>query len=242
MEITFENIKKTFGEKTAVDIDKLKIKENTLLGLVGNNGAGKTTLFRLALDLLKADSGTVNMSFTAPDGSTFATDVKVGEEWKVYTGAYIDESFLIDFLSPEEYFEFIAKVSNLSKETLEERLKIFEDFMNGEILGQKKLIRSMSAGNKQKIGIISALINYPQIVILDEPFNFLDPTSQNNLKKILQSYNKETGAIIMISSHNLTHTMDISTRIMVMEHGKIAMDLENNGEEAKARLEKYFNQ
>ncbi len=242
MEIIIDNLKKTLGEKTAVDIDKLTISENTLLGLVGNNGAGKTTLFRLALDLLKADSGTVNMTFTNPDGSTFTTDVKVGEEWKIYTGAYIDESFLIDFLSPEEYFEFIAKVNNLSKETLAERLKDYEDFMNGEILGQKKLIRSMSAGNKQKIGIISALINHPQLVILDEPFNFLDPTSQNNLKKILRNYNRETGAIIMISSHNLTHTTDISTRIMVMEHGKIAMDLENNGKEARTMLQEYFNQ
>ena len=181
------------------------------------------------------------MKFNNPDGSTFATDVKVGEEWKVYTGAYIDESFLIDFLSPEEYFEFIAKVSNLSKETMNERLKQYEDFMNGEIIGQNKLIRSMSAGNKQKIGIISALINQPQLVILDEPFNFLDPTSQNVLKRLLQKYNKETGATIIVSSHNLSHTVDISNRIVVMEHGKIVMDLDNDGEEAKARLEEYFN-
>ena len=241
MEIVFDSLKKTFGEKTAVDIDKLTVEGNTLLGLVGNNGAGKTTLFRLALDRLKADCGTVNMKFNNPDGSTFATDVKVGEEWKVYTGAYIDESFLIDFLSPEEYFEFIAKVSNLSKETMNERLKQYEDFMNGEIIGQNKLIRSMSAGNKQKIGIISALINQPQLVILDEPFNFLDPTSQNVLKRLLQKYNKETGATIIVSSHNLSHTVDISNRIVVMEHGKIVMDLDNDGEEAKARLEEYFN-
>ena len=241
MEIVFDSLKKTFGEKTAVDIDKLTVEGNTLLGLVGNNGAGKTTLFRLALDLLKADCGTVNMKFNNPDGSTFATDVKVGEEWKVYTGAYIDESFLIDFLSPEEYFEFVAKVSNLSKETMNERLKQYEDFMNGEIIGQNKLIRSMSAGNKQKIGIISALINQPQLVILDEPFNFLDPTSQNVLKRLLQKYNKETGATIIVSSHNLSHTVDISNRIVVMEHGKIVMDLNNDGEEAKARLEEYFN-
>ena len=241
MEIVFDSLKKTFGEKTAVDIDKLTVEGNTLLGLVGNNGAGTTTLFRLALDLLKADCGPVNMKFNNPDGSTFATDVKVGEEWKVYTGAYIDESFLIDFLSPEEYFEFIAKVSNLSKETMNERLKQYEDFMNGEIIGQNKLIRSMSAGNKQKIGIISALINQPQLVILDEPFNFLDPTSQNVLKRLLQKYNKETGATIIVSSHNLSHTVDISNRIVVMDHGKIVMDLNNDGEEAKARLEEYFN-
>lgn len=240
MEIVFDSLKKTFGEKTAVDIDKLTVEGNTLLGLVGNNGAGKTTLFRLALDLLKADCGTVNMKFNNPDGSTFATDVKVGEEWKVYTGAYIDESFLIDFLSPEEYFEFIAKVSNLSKETMNERLKQYEDFMNGEIIGQNKLIRSMSAGNKQKIGIISALINQPQLLILDEPFNFLDPSSQNTLKRLLVDYNKQTGATILISSHNLQHTIDISSRIALMEKGSIIKDLPNSEASAENELEEYF--
>ncbi len=240
MTITFNNLKKTFGEKTAVDIDRLEIAKGTILGLVGNNGAGKTTLFRLALDLLKADCGEVTMGMEKSDGSTFSTDVKVDEEWKLYTGSFIDESFLIDFLSPEEYFEFVAKVNNISKETLDERLEMFSPFMNDEIIGQKKLIRSMSAGNKQKIGIISALLNRPQILILDEPFNFLDPSSQNILKKILVEYNARTGSTILVSSHNLSHTIDISTRIVIMEHGEIVKDINHMGNDAKMELEEYF--
>lgn len=240
MTITFNNLKKTFGEKTAVDIDRLEIAKGTILGLVGNNGAGKTTLFRLALDLLKADCGEVTMGMEKSDGSTFSTDVKVDEEWKLYTGSFIDESFLIDFLSPEEYFEFVAKVNNISKETLDERLEVFSPFMNDEIIGQKKLIRSMSAGNKQKIGIISALLNQPQILILDEPFNFLDPSSQNILKKLLVEYNARTGSTILVSSHNLSHTIDISTRIVIMEHGEIVKDINHKGNDAKMELEEYF--
>ena len=241
MNITYNNLVKTFSGNTAVDIDKLEIHENTLLGLVGNNGAGKTTLFRLTLDLLKADTGNVEMSFCKPDNSTFTTDVRVDEEWKVYTGAYIDESFLIDFLTPEEYFEFIAKVNNIDKDTLKSILEKYAPFMSDEILGKQKLIRNMSAGNKQKIGIISAILNRPQLLILDEPFNFLDPTSQNMLKKILVNYKNETGATIMVSSHNLTHTVDISSRIVVMEHGRIVKDLDNNGTAAREELEEYFN-
>lgn len=240
MKITLNNLKKTFGEKTAVDIDSLKIEPSTLLGIVGNNGAGKTTLFRLILDLLKADNGEVMTVFDKPDGTTFGTDVKVDEGWKIYTGAYIDESFLIDFLSPEEYFEFIAKISNISKETMNESIERFAPFMNGEIVGQKKLIRSMSAGNKQKIGIISAMLNNPQLLILDEPFNFLDPTSQNILKNILVDYNRNTGATILISSHNLSHTIDISNRIVVMEHGHIVKDIKESSAEARIELEEYF--
>ena len=241
MNIKYKNLVKTFNGNVAVDIDELNIGEKTILGLVGNNGAGKTTLFRLSLDLLKADYGKVEMSFTKQDNTFFSTDVKVDEEWKKQTGAFIDESFLIDFLSPEEYFEFIARVNNIDKKTLDIRLKEYAVFMNDEIVGKKKLIRSMSAGNKQKIGIIAAMINRPQLLILDEPFNFLDPSSQNMLKKMIINYNKETGATILISSHNLTHTIDISNRIVVMEHGKIVKDLDNTDIKAKIELEEYFN-
>ena len=241
MTIEIRNLKKTFGTKTAVDIDSLTIENGILLGLVGNNGAGKTTLFRLMLDLLKADNGTVNMIFQKENGVTFETDVKVDEEWKANTGAYIDEGFLINFLTPEEYFDFIAKANDIDKEKLIERLSMFETFMNGEIIGQKKLIRSLSAGNKHKTGIISAMLNHPQLLILDEPFNFLDPSSQNNLKRLLVEYNKKTGATIIISSHNLAHTTDISSRIVVMEHGKVVKDLQNDNEQARNELKEYFS-
>lgn len=162
------------------------------------------------------------------------------EAWKKFTGAYIDEGFLIDFLTPEEYFEFIGKTNNMSSDEVNERLKGFESFMGGEILGQNKYIRNFSAGNKQKIGIISALLNSPELVILDEPFNFLDPTSQNVLKKLLEDYNRDNGATILISSHNLQHTINISTRIALLEHGNIIRDIPNNNGSANAELEEYF--
>ncbi len=135
MEIQIHKLKKSFSTKVAVDIDSLEIPDNTLLGVVGNNGAGKTTLFRLMLDLLKPDEGEVHLTFRMKDGSTYGTNVNVDEEWKKYTGAFIDESFLIDYLSPEEYFEFIAKISNITKEELSEHLQRFDAFMNGEIIG-----------------------------------------------------------------------------------------------------------
>lgn len=233
MAIQVNDLKKTFGEKTAVNISEFTIHDGDILGLVGNNGAGKTTLFRLILDLIKADQGQVTINDCNP---------VISEEWKNFTGAYLDEGFLIDFLTPEEYFEFIAKVNNLSKELLEERLKVFEHFMGGEIMGQKKLIRNLSAGNKQKVGIISALINKPQIVILDEPFNFLDPSSQNILKHLIEDLHKETNSTILISSHNLSHTIDISTRIALMENGVIIKDLSNDESgNTKVELENYFD-
>lgn len=243
MNIVVSDLKKVFGDKTAVDIPKFSIPSGEILGLVGNNGAGKTTFFRLILDLIKADGGEVLF------GSCGDSDDNVGggmlnpaetEAWKMFTGAYIDEGFLIDFLTPEEYFEFIGKTNNMSSDEVSERLKGFESFMGGEILGQNKYIRNFSAGNKQKIGIISALLNNPELVILDEPFNFLDPTSQNVLKKLLEDYNRDNGATILISSHNLQHTINISTRIALLEHGSIIRDIPNSNGSANAELEEYF--
>ena len=229
--IEISNLQKHFGTTTACDIDSFTVNDGDLLGLVGNNGAGKTTLFRMILDLLKPDEGRVLIAGIDPSQS---------EEWKYTTAAYIDDSFLIDYLTPEEYFAFLAKVGSMPQKEMEERLKAFEHFAGGEVLGQKKLIRNLSAGNKQKVGIISALFNKPRLVILDEPFNFLDPSSQNILKHELTEYNHQTGATILISSHNLQHTVDISTRITLLEKGQIIKDMPNEDGSARRELEDYF--
>lgn len=236
MTIYIRNIQKTFGEKTAVDIDQFIIHEGEILGLVGNNGAGKSTLFRLILDLIKADRGCVTIEH---EGRT--VDVSQTEEWKDWTGAYIDDSFIIDYLTPEEYLQFIARISGLSETQLEEELSKYEHFMAGEVLGQKKLIRNLSAGNKQKVGIVAALLMHPSLLILDEPFNFLDPSSQNAIKHLLTDYNRQTGATILVSSHNLNHTVDICPRIALLENGKIIRDIDNHDGSAEKELESYFD-
>ena len=244
MQIELKGLVKSFKDKTAVDIDNLHIADGEMVGLVGNNGAGKTTLFRLMLDLLKADNGYVELTFATDDADpndTLTVNPAMLEDWKQYTGAYIDSGFLIEFLTPEEYFDFIAKISNISKEQLDSRLDEYAQFMGGEIMGQKKLIRDFSAGNKQKIGIVAALINQPQLLILDEPFNFLDPSSQNILKQLLTNYNSRHGATILLSSHNLQHTVEVSSRIVLLEHGKIIKDLPNTEGSADAELEDYFS-
>lgn len=229
--VQLDNVKKTFGDKVALAIDSLRIEGGEVLGLVGNNGAGKTTMFRIILDLLKADLGETRID----DYITSEC-----EDWKAFTGSYLDSGFLIEYLTPEEYFSFIAKVNGISKDELEERLKKFEDLMNGEVMGQNKLIRNLSAGNKQKVGIIAALLHNPQLIILDEPFNFLDPSSQLAIKYILDDYNKQTGATILISSHSLSNTLDICTRVILLEHGEVIKDMKKDEEDVTAVLKQYF--
>ena len=244
MKIQIENLKKSFGEKVAVDIDQYEIKDGEMLGLVGNNGAGKSTLFRLMLDLVKADGGRVLMHPSEEEQSQGiakgSVDVAHTEDWKDWTGAFVDESFLIDYLTPDEYFQFIGRISGRKQEEVDTFLQDFEQFMAGEVAGQKKLIRNLSAGNKQKVGIVGAMLLQPKVLILDEPFNFLDPSSQSAIKRLLQEYNRKTGATILVSSHNLQHTVDICPRIALLEHGVIIRDIENTDGQAAKELESYF--
>ncbi|GHV57454.1 ATP-binding protein [Bacteroidia bacterium] len=232
MELQINNLVKRFGDKIALDIPELQIEKGTLLGLVGNNGAGKTTLFRLILDLLKADSGHILSK---------GVDVSQSEDWKNDTGSFIDNRFLIEFLTPEEYFDFVGETYQLGKDDLQERLSRFSRFMNGEILGQKKYIRNFSAGNKQKIGIIAAMMIQPEVLILDEPFNFLDPSSQIEIRNMILKMNQEQGTTVLISSHNLNYTTDISNRVVLLEKGIILKDM-HNSQEAIAELNEYFIQ
>lgn len=231
MELTIDNVRKTFGKKTALDIGHYVIHNGEIVGLLGNNGAGKTTLFRVVLDLIRPDSGVARIGGTATAHS---------EKWKETTGAYIDDGFLIDYLTPDEYFQFIAQINDISSDELANRLLQFDHFMNGEIAGCNTLIRNLSAGNRQKVGIIGAMLNHPSLLLLDEPFNFLDPSSQHAMKYLLENYNRTTGATIIVSSHNLAHTFDIASRITLLEHGTIIKDYYKDYATLKQEIEDYF--
>lgn len=229
--ITISNLVKAYKQKVVLNVNDLTIKQGEIFGLVGNNGAGKTTMLRLILDLIKANEGYVK------SGEYYVAE---NESWKDYTASYLDEGFLMDFLTPEEFFYLVGQEYGFSKQEIDEKLMQFKGLFNEEVLRQsKKLIRDFSKGNKQKIGIVSTLITDPQVIILDEPFNSLDPTSQILLKRILTEYNKSTGAIIIISSHDLNHVTEICSRIALIENGIIIRDLQNDGT-ALAELEKYF--
>lgn len=231
MTIQINNLKKTYGENTVLNLPALTLNEGEVIGLVGNNGAGKTTLMRLILDLIQATKGNVDN-----DGHPVATDAA----WKEYTGSFIDDTFLIDFYTPEEYFDFIAEVYGIDKEVMHARLEDYSELMAGEVLGTGKLIKDFSMGNRQKIGIIGAMVINPRFLILDEPFNYLDPSSQILVARMLEKINKELGTTILISSHNLTSVTDICTRILLLEKGVMIKDLANEPGSTLQELEDYF--
>ncbi|MBP7462653.1 MAG: ABC transporter ATP-binding protein [Candidatus Delongbacteria bacterium] len=228
--IRITNLLKTFGEIKAVDIASLAVNPGEITGLVGNNGAGKTTLFRLILDLYQADHGNVMSN---------QKDVAQSEDWKHYTGSFLDQNFLIGFLTPEEYFEFIAHLHHLSIDDLQGFHDRFQPFFNGEINGKKKLIRDYSLGNQIKIGIAAAMMFNPDVLILDEPFAHLDPSGQILFKRMLKQFDPNQSKTIFLSSHNLNHITDICDRIILIDHGQVIDDIRTSGETIR-RLEDYF--
>ncbi|MDD2963349.1 MAG: ABC transporter ATP-binding protein [Bacteroidales bacterium] len=221
---------KSYNNVKVLDLPSLEIAAGETFGLVGNNGAGKTTFFRLILDLIRTDGGEL---------LSFGHNVASSERWKNYTGSYLDEGFVIDFLTPEEYFDFVAGLNGLSKGDVENFKARFEEFFNGEILGKKKYIRDLSKGNQKKVGIAAAMMTDPQVLILDEPFTNLDPSSQIRLKKMLREEREKRPVTMLISSHDLNHVTEVCQRIVVLEKGHVVHDMQTN-ESTLQVLEAYF--
>ncbi|RPA66024.1 ABC transporter ATP-binding protein [Cyclobacteriaceae bacterium YHN15] len=214
--ITVNNLKKQYKDAVVLDVESLEIPKSECFGLVGNNGAGKTTLFRIMLDLVRATTGHVMLD---------TVDVSKNEDWKGRVGAYLDEHMLLSYLTPDEYFEALRKIHQLSEEDLKLHIQKFEELFNGEIIGKKKYIRDLSKGNLKKVGIAAAMIGNPEVVMLDEPFENLDPSSQVRLKKLILQEKEGSQITFLISSHDLNHVTDICDRIVLLEKGKIIRDL-----------------
>ena len=229
--IVTSNLSKKYSGNLVLNIESLTIPKGQSFGLVGNNGAGKTTYFSLLLDLIKPTTGAIESNKVL---------VHESENWKPFTSAFIDESFLIGYLTAEEYFYFIGELRNQNKADVDALLSQFEDFFHGEILKQKKYLRDLSKGNQKKVGIVAALIGNPEVIILDEPFANLDPTTQIRLKGIIKNLAEKQGVTVLVSSHDLMHVTDVCERIVVLEKGEVIKDLQTNAATLK-ELEAHFS-
>lgn len=229
--IHVENLTKKYGSAKVLDIPALEITKGETFGLVGNNGAGKTTFFSLLLDLIQASTGSISINYEK---------VNENENWKKQVSAFIDESFLIGYLTPEEYFYFLGELRMQSKMQVDEFLKQFSEFFNGEILNGKKYVRDLSKGNQKKVGIVGALIGSPEIIVLDEPFANLDPSTQFKLKKLIKDWAANEQVTFLISSHDLAHTTEVCNRIVLLNKGELARDIKTNPETLR-ELENFFS-
>ena len=228
--IHVSNLSKQYNKVSVLNIENLDIPKGQSFGLVGNNGAGKTTFFNLMLDLIAPTTGFITSN---------NIQVNTSEDWKPFTSSFIDESFLIGYLTAEEYFYFIGDLRGRTKADIDTFLHQFDEVFNDEILGKRKYLRDLSKGNQKKTGIVAALIGNPDVIILDEPFANLDPTTQIRLKKLLNDLTKDSQKTVLISSHDLGHVTDVCDRIVVLEKGEVVKDLHTSAETLK-ELESFF--
>jgi ABC-2 type transport system ATP-binding protein len=228
--IHVENLSKTYNGISVLHIENLEIPKGESFGLVGNNGAGKTTFFSLLLDLIEPTTGFI---------TTNTIQINKSEAWKPFTSSFLDESFLIGYLTPEEYFYFVGELRGWNKADVDAFVANYTDFFNGEILQNKKYLRDLSKGNSKKVGIVAALIGDPEVIILDEPFANLDPTTQIRLKKIIKDLADNPNVTVLVSSHDLQHTVEVSNRIVALEKGKVVKDIQTSPETLQ-ELEAFF--
>lgn len=228
--ISVKNLTKVYNEKTVLNIPELQFRQGECVGLVGNNGAGKTTLFSLILDLIRPTVGKVAIR---------EVRVNESEEWKQRTSSFIDESFLIGYLTPEEYFYFIGELRGVNKATVDALLAEYVEFFNDEILNGRKFLRDFSKGNQKKVGLVASLIGDPELIIWDEPFANLDPSTQIRLKNMVNKLRSAGNKTILISSHDLSHTVDVTDRIVVLEKGQVVRDIVSSPDTLR-ELESFF--
>ena len=228
--IQVNTLSKQYNGIAVLNIETLEIPQGQSFGLVGNNGAGKTTFFSLLLDLIQPSTGHIINN---------EVQVDISENWKPFTASFLDESFLIGYLTPEEYFYFIGDLRGQNKADVDALLTKHEEFFNGEILKNKKYLRDLSKGNQKKVGIIATLIGNPDVIILDEPFANLDPTTVSRLKKIIKELAQNPDVTILVSSHDLQHTVEVCSRIVALNKGEVVKDIQTSAETLQ-ELEAFF--
>ncbi|MGB7529759.1 ABC transporter ATP-binding protein [Sphingobacterium cellulitidis] len=229
--IEIKDIVKSYNGVQVLNIPHLQIGKGESIGLVGNNGAGKTTLFSLILDLIQPDSGMISLNGIPVHGN---------DGWKKFTTAFVDETFMIGYLTPEEYFYFLGELRGMNKNDVDSTIEEYVEFFNEEVLDKKVYVRDLSKGNQKKVGIVGALIGNPELIILDEPFANLDPSTQFRLKKLINKLKDEKDVIILISSHDLSHTVETADRIIALNKGLIVKDSLKT-EETLSELNAFFS-
>ncbi|MEO0557643.1 MAG: ABC transporter ATP-binding protein [Bacteroidota bacterium] len=212
--ILASNLVKRYGDVTALTLPQLEVQPGECVGLVGNNGAGKTTLLRLILDLIRSTEGAVTLDGLRVEGTV---------DWKPRVGAFLDAAFLVDYLTPAEYFRFVGGAYGLDADEVDRRVERYTSFLGLAVQGAS-LLRDLSTGNANKVGIVSAFLPQPGLVILDEPFANLDPGARIQLEALIGRESAERGATVLVSSHDLDYVVDVCTRVLVLADGRVVQD------------------
>ncbi len=207
--IETENLTKKYKDKTVVNNINMKVEKGKIYGLLGKNGAGKTTTMRMLLNMAEKTSGKIMLFGNVPDNSTYRK-----------IGSIIETPGFYENLTAEENLKIISKIrGNYSKENIDEILT------SVSLDDNNKKYRDFSLGMKQRLGIAAAIMHNPELLILDEPINGLDPIGIKKIRHLLKRLSRENATTILISSHILSEIENLADIIGVMDNGQLITEL-----------------
>lgn len=206
-----ENVTKYYGDFKAVDNLSFEVDKGQIFGLLGVNGAGKTTTFRMIMNLIEANEGKITFN-----------GKKINYDITDKIGFLTEERSLLTKLTVKEQMLFYGKLKSLDEEVILKRLdKLLERF--GILEYKERKINTLSKGNQQKVQFISAIINEPKLLILDEPFSGLDPINVDLFKNVILEL-KEKGTSIIFSSHRMDHVELFCEKLVILVKGKSVLE------------------
>lgn len=209
--LSVKNVTKYYGDKRAVDNISFDVKEGEIFGLLGVNGAGKTTTFRMIMNLLEPTSGKITFN-----------NKKIDYDVTDKIGFLTEERSLLTKLTVKEQIIYYGTLKSIPKDTILKRLdELLERFNISEYKDAK--INTLSKGNQQKIQFISAIINEPKLLILDEPFSGLDPINIELFKSVILDLQKKKTAIIF-SSHRMDHVEMLCEKLLILVRGETVLE------------------
>lgn len=201
-----ENLVKTYGEKTVVNNLNIDLKAGQMLGLLGVNGAGKTTTFRMILNIINSDSGTITFD-----------DEKINLKNTDNIGYLAEERSLLVKYKVLDQIRYFAKLKGMKKKDIETEIDFWFEFFEMEQY-RNKIVKELSKGNQQKLQFITAVIHKPKLIILDEPFSGLDPINIDLFKKAMTKLSND-GSAIIFSSHRMDHVEHFCEDVIIMYNG-----------------------
>ncbi|MCR3906589.1 MAG: ATP-binding cassette domain-containing protein [Tenericutes bacterium] len=206
-----KNARMLYGDLVAVDRLSFIIKPGDIFGLLGTNGAGKTTTFRMIMGLLEPTEGEI-----------LYNGQKVGYHNVNEIGYMIEERSLLTKITVKELMLYFGQLKDMEPKDILERLDYWLERF--DIVDYKdKKIKELSKGNQQKIQFISAIINNPKLLVLDEPFSGLDPINTELFVEVIRDFQKQ-GAMVVFSSHQLDHVESFCEEVIVLEKGKAVIE------------------
>lgn len=211
MTLKIDKVRKSFGDKIAVDNLNMVVKPGEVMGLIGQNGAGKTTTFRMILNFISADQGKI----TWQDGP-------ITQEIKQKIGFLPEERGLYQKMTVEDQILYFAELHGMKR--ADARLKLQDWMKRLEVVGKPTdKVQTLSKGNAQKIQFIATLIHEPEFLILDEPFTGLDPVNTELLRNEIKR-SRDKGAAVIFSNHNMSDVELLSDHLLMLKGGQTILN------------------